>query len=305
MTIDDDALDHLVEVAGGDARTILNALELAVETTPSRFPPPEGERIHITRTVAEESIQKRAVLYDKEGDYHFDTISAFIKSLRGSDPDATVYWLAKMVYAGEDPRFLFRRMIIFAAEDIGLADPNALVVAESNAAAFDRVGLPEGRFHLGNTALYLATAPKSNSVFAFFDALSAVEAERDSDVPVHLRDGSRDAEGFGHGAGYLYPHAYKGHWVAQQYLPDSLQGRVFYQPTRMGHEAAIHDVVVRNREVQLAAMLEREAAPQEILSAAPASSSQDRWAERAMSGQSDEVRLVRDRLLALSRAPAP
>jgi putative ATPase len=238
------------------------------------------------------------VLYDKEGDYHFDTISAFIKSLRGSDPDAAVYWLAKMVYAGEDARFLFRRMIIFAAEDIGLADPNALVVAESNASAFDRVGLPEGRFHLGNTAIYLATAPKSNSVFAFFDALQVVETERDSDVPVHLRDDNRDGDGFGHGAGYLYPHAYRGHWVAQQYLPDSLQGRVFYQPTRVGYEAAIHDAVIRNREAQLAAMLEREGVQQEILTAAPAVSSQEKWVERAMSGQSEEVRLVRERVLA-------
>ena len=297
VSIDNDALDHLVKVSSGDARTILNALELAVETTPSRFPPEPGEEIHISRPIAEESIQQRAVLYDKEGDYHFDTISAFIKSLRGSDPDAAVYWLAKMVYAGEDPRFLFRRMIIFAAEDVGLADPHALVVAESNAAAFDRVGLPEGRFHLANTALYLATAPKSNSVFAFFDALKIVESERDSDVPVHLRDASRDAQGFGHGEGYQYPHAFRGHWVAQQYLPASLQGRVFYQPTRVGHEASIHDTVIERREAQLAAMLQSEELPAEILTVSPVSSSQDRWAERAMSGQSEEVRLVRERLL--------
>ena len=159
VLIDDDALDHLVNVANGDARALLNALELAVETTP-----PDAR---ISLAVAEESIQQRAVLYDKEGDAHFDTISAFIKSLRGSDPDATLYWLARMVYAGEDPRFIFRRMVIFAGEDIGLADPNAVVVANSCAQAFDRVGMPEGRYPLAQAALYLATCPKSNSVMGF------------------------------------------------------------------------------------------------------------------------------------------
>ncbi|MGC8826032.1 MAG: AAA family ATPase, partial [Anaerolineae bacterium] len=221
----EDALAHLVNVSNGDARSLLNALELAVETTP----PNEDGVIVVDMAVAEESIQRRAVLYDKEGDYHFDTISAFIKSLRGSDPDAALYWLAKMVYAGEDPRFIFRRMLIFASEDVGLADPHAVTVVNACAEAFDRVGLPEGRFHLAEAALYLATAPKSNSVFAFFDALATVEQEREAEVPVHLRDASRDQEGLGHGAGYLYPHAYRDHWVAQQYLPDSLQGKVFYQ----------------------------------------------------------------------------
>ncbi len=182
VRIDDDALDHLVDVANGDARGVLNALELAVETTEpvDAGPPPV---VHVTLDIAEESIQRRAVLYDKEGDYHFDTISAFIKSLRGSDPDAALYWMAKMIYAGEEPRFIFRRMLIFAGEDVGMADPNAIQVVTACASAFEQVGLPEGRFHLGMAALYLATCEKSNSAFAFFDALTTVENEADSGVP--------------------------------------------------------------------------------------------------------------------------
>ncbi len=252
VTIDEDALEHLVNVANGDARAVLNALELAVETTL----PDDNGVIAVDLTVAEESIQRRAVLYDKEGDAHFDTISAFIKSLRGSDPDAALYWLAKMIYAGEDPRFIFRRMLIFAGEDVGLADPNAIGVVSSCAQAFDRVGLPEGRFHLAQACLYLATAPKSNSSLAFFDALRTVEEEPEGDVPTHLRDGNRDKEGFGHGEGYLYPHAFRDHWVAQQYLPDILQGKTFYNPSDQGYEAGIAEQVARRREAQLAAMVE-------------------------------------------------
>ncbi len=240
--------------------------------------------MHINLAVAEESIQRRAVLYDKEGDYHFDSISAFIKSMRGSDPDATLYWLARMVYAGEDPRFLFRRMIIFASEDVGIADPGALPLVVAAAEAFDRVGLPEGRFALSQAALHLATAPKSNSSMAFFDALAAVEKEREDEVPNHLKDANRDSEGFGHGEGYLYPHAYRDHWVAQQYLPANLQGRVFYQPSDQGHEAAIRTSVVRRRELQLAAVMESGSpdlpAP-EHLSHSPADSARDQWLERA------------------------
>lgn len=252
VSIDSEALEHLADVAGGDARTALNALELAVETTE---PDPKGT-IHISRKVAEESIQRRAVLYDKEGDAHYDTISAFIKSIRGSDPDAALYWMARMVYAGEDPRFIFRRMIISAAEDIGMADPNALGVVTRAAQAFDYVGLPEGRFHLAEACLYLATAPKSNSTLAFFDALAAVEKEQAGEVPNHLKDASRDAKGLGHGEGYLYPHAYRDHWVAQQYLPQALQGRMFYQPSETGFEGTLAEQVRRFREAQLAA--ERE-----------------------------------------------
>jgi putative ATPase len=296
VEIADDALAHLVDVANGDARGVLNALELAVETT---LPDEEG-RVVIDMAVAEESIQRRAVLYDKDGDYHYDSISAFIKSLRGSDPDAALYWLAKMVYAGEDARFMFRRMLIFAGEDVGLADPNAIRVVTACAEAFDRVGLPEGRFHLAEAALYLATAPKSNSTLAFFDALALVEQEREGDVPRHLKDASRDSEGFGHGQGYLYPHAYRDHWVAQQYLPEGLQGRVFYQPSDQGHERDIALQVARRREAQLAAMVEIEPQP-EILTFMPGDRGRDRWLQRAISNAGEQLGPLRDRVLDLAQ----
>ncbi|HSR30397.1 MAG TPA: AAA family ATPase [Anaerolineae bacterium] len=292
VEVHDDALAHLVDVANGDARGVLNALELAVETTP----PDDHGVIVIDMAVAEESIQRRAVLYDKDGDYHYDTISAFIKSLRGSDPDAALYWLAKMVYAGEDPRFVFRRMLIFAGEDVGLADPNAIRVVTACAEAFDRVGLPEGRFHLAEAALYLATAPKSNSTLAFFDALSLVEREQEGDVPRHLKDSSRDSEGFGHGQGYLYPHAYREHWIAQQYLPEGLQGRVFYEPSDQGYERSIHDQVARRREAQLAAMVEDGSQP-EILTFSPGRRDHDRWLQRTISNAGERLGQLRDRVL--------
>jgi putative ATPase len=296
VRVHDDALSHLVDVANGDARGVLNALELAVETTP----PDEDGAIVVDMAVAEESIQRRAVLYDKDGDYHYDTISAFIKSLRGSDPDAALYWLAKMVYAGEDARFVFRRMLIFAGEDVGLADPNAIRVVTACADAFDRVGLPEGRFHLAEAALYLATAPKSNSTLGFFDALSLVEQEREGDVPRHLKDSSRDQEGFGHGQGYLYPHAYRDHWIAQQYLPDGLQGRVFYQPGDQGYEQGIHDQVARRREAQLAAMVEGPAET-EILTFTPGERTHDRWLQRTVSNAGERLGRLRDRVLDSAR----
>jgi putative ATPase len=255
----------LVEVAGGDARSLLNALELAIETSPhsgagtsassdSAWPPPEGAEIKVSLEAAEESIQRRALLYDRDGDYHFDTISAFIKSVRGSDPDAALYWLAKMVRAGEDPAFIFRRMIILAMEDVGLADPAAITTVISCAEAFDRIGFPEGNFALSEACLRLATAPKSNTAMAFFDALKEVEKE-DAEVPNHLRDASRDAESFGHGEGYIYPHAYRNHWAAQQYLPTALLGRVFYTPSASGDEGRIRDEVLRKREIQAAVIL--------------------------------------------------
>ena len=294
VTIDDDALEHLVEVANGDARAVLNALELAVETSSDT---------HITLAIAEESIQRRAVLYDKEGDYHFDTISAFIKSLRGSDPDAAVYWMAKMVYAGEAPRFIFRRMLIFAGEDVGMADPNAIQVVTAAAAAFEQVGMPEGRFHLALAALYLATCKKSNSAFAFFDALERVEKEADSGVPNHLRDANRDSEGFGHGEGYLYPHAYRDHWVAQQYLPSSLQGKVFYQPSDQGYEAQIRIQVARRREEQLAAMLAAEDEHVEMLTFSPDDPGRERWLQRTISGAGERLGKLRDRVLDACRLP--
>jgi putative ATPase len=252
--------------------------------------------------VAEESIQQRAVLYDKEGDAHFDTISAFIKSVRGSDPDAALYWLAKMVYAGEDPRFILRRLLILASEDVGLADPQALGVVAAAAQAYDYVGLPEGRYHLAQATLYLATAPKSNSAMGFFDALDAVGKEREGEVPNPLRDGNRDAEGFGHGAGYAYPHAYRDHWVAQQYLPDALQAKVFYQPSGQGAEARIRDEVARRREAQLAAMLEEESrAPVEVLTTSPTDRARDRWLQRTVSGAGVRLARVRDALVEAAR----
>ena len=322
VQIDDDALAHLVDVANGDARGVLNALELAVETTPSEPVSTKTEyeigstsdasrithhasRLHITRAIAEESIQRRAVLYDKEGDVHYDTISAFIKSLRGSDPDAALYWMARMVYAGEEPRFIFRRMIVFAGEDVGLADPDALRVVMACAQAFEYVGMPEGRFHLANAALYLATAPKSNSAMAFFDALEAVEREQEAEVPAHLRDGNRDKEGFGHGEGYLYPHAYRDHWVAQQYLPDALQGRVFYQPGGLGHEAKVKVEVERRREAQLAAMLEGGegfgAVETLTFTGDLARGDRDRWLARAVGGAGERLSALRDRVLDAAR----
>jgi len=231
----EEALDHLVRVAGGDARIALNALELAVETTE---PDADGV-IPVTLETAEDSIQQRALLYDKDGDAHYDTISAFIKSLRGSDPDAALYWLARMIHAGEDPRFIVRRMIIFASEDVGNADPQALTVATSAAQALEWVGLPEAQYSLAQACVYLSTAPKSNSVGGYFKALADVEEEGVFEVPDHLKDSSRDGEALGHGQEYRYPHQYPGHFVRQQYLPDRLQGRRYYDPSDQGYEKEI------------------------------------------------------------------
>jgi putative ATPase len=296
VEIEDDALDHLVDVANGDARGVLNALELAVETTP----PDEDGRIIVDLQVAEESIQRRAVLYDKEGDVHYDTISAFIKSLRGSDPDAALYWMAKMVYAGEDPRFIFRRMAILAGEDVGLADPNAAVVVAACWELFERVGMPEGRFPLAQAALYLATCHKSNSSLAFFDALTTVEREQESEVPNHLRDASRDSEGFGHGQGYLYPHAYRDHYVAQQYLPDALQGKAFYEPSDQGYERQIGEQVARRREAQLAAMVEGDGALPEVLTTSPNDRARDAWLQRAIANSGRSLGRQRQRLFEMA-----
>ncbi len=293
VVIDEDALDHLVNIANGDARTLLNALELSVSTTIRN----DAGMICITLAIAEESIQQRAVLYDKEGDAHFDIISAFIKSLRGSDPDAAMYWLARMVYAGEDPRFIFRRMVIFAGEDVGMAEPQAIVVVNSCAMAFDRVGMPEGRYPLAQAALYLATCAKSNSVMGFFDALAVVEKEREAEVPNPLRDNSRDQEGFGHGKGYLYPHSYRDHWVVQQYLPTALQGQVFYQPSNQGYELKIANTVARHREAQCEAQLASivEVNPEQ-LSTGPIDRQTDQWLQRTLSQTGANLGAVRDRI---------
>jgi len=230
-----DALAHMARMANGDARHALNSLELAVLSTP---PGPDG-KIHLTLEVAQESIQRRAVLYDKEGDAHYDTISAFIKSVRGSDVDAALYWLARMLDAGEDPRFIARRLLILASEDIGLADPWALVQAVAAADALTWVGLPEAQYHLAQATIYLALAPKSNSTAAYFRALTALKDTGVTRVPTHLQDASRDRRGFGHGKGYKYPHDFPGHWIPQTYLPPELADKVFYRPGDQGAEKTL------------------------------------------------------------------
>jgi len=230
----EEALNHIVQVANGDARSALNAIELAVLTTP---PGDDGVR-NITLEVAEESIQKKVVQYDKSGDQHYDVVSAFIKSLRGSDPDAALHWLARMIYAGEDPRFIARRLMVHAAEDVGLADPQALVVAVSAAQALEFIGMPEARLPLAEATLYIACAPKSNAVIKGIDrALADVERRPVGQVPPHLRDTHyKGAAKLGHGKGYKYPHDYPGNYVDQQYLPDELVGAVYYQPSGNGQE---------------------------------------------------------------------
>jgi putative ATPase len=250
VVLEPDALAHLTRMAGGDARNALNALELAVETTLAG----EDGIIRVNLDVAQESIQKRAVLYDKGDDAHYDTISAFIKSVRGSDPDAALYWLAKMLYAGEEPRFILRRLIVLAGEDIGMADPMGLVVANAAAQAYEYIGLPEGIFPITEATIYLATAPKSNSAFAYHAALNEIEENGAGPVPIHLMDASRDAKGFGHGQGYDYPHAHDGHWTPQQYLPRDLVGRVFYHPSDQGYEAQVQERVHMWRTAQAKAL---------------------------------------------------
>jgi putative ATPase len=250
VKLDDDALEHLVRVAGGDARNALNALELAVESTP----PDKSGAIYIDLEVAQESIQRRAVLYDKDGDAHYDTISAFIKSVRGSDVDAALYWLAKMLYAGESPRFIIRRLLILASEDIGLADPIGLVVASAAMQAFEFIGLPEGIFPIVEATIYLATAPKSNSAMSYFKAYKLLEEEGVVEVPHHLKDANRDAKALGHGENYQYPHEHPGHHIGQQYLPQELLGRYFYKPSDQGYETEVNHRLEQWRNAQRRAL---------------------------------------------------
>ena len=237
--IDDDALEFLADVCNGDARAALTAIELGILTTDRGV---DG-KIHITIDVASECIQKRVISYDKTGDNHYDTISAFIKSMRGSDPDAAVYYLARMLYAGEDIKFIARRIMICASEDVGNADPMALVVATSAAQAVERLGMPEARIILSQAATYVACAPKSNAAYVAIDAaLDTVRGNVTPPVPVHLQDAHyKGAEKLGHGLGYKYAHAYPNHYVKQQYLPDALVGMKFYEPTEMGHEKQIRE----------------------------------------------------------------
>lgn len=237
VVVEDDALAFLSDISGGDARSALNALELgALTTTPSA----DG-KIHITLQVASDCIQKRVVRYDKTGDSHYDTISAFIKSMRGSDPDAAVYYLARMLYAGEDIKFIARRIMICAAEDVGNADPQALQVAVAAAQAVERLGMPEARIPLAQAVTYVATAPKSNAAYLAIDAaMQRVQSEQIKTIPPHLQDAHYKGAGkLGHGIGYLYAHDYPDHYVEQQYLPDEVVGTVFYDPTENGYELEI------------------------------------------------------------------
>ena len=237
--IDADALEFLADMAGGDARHALNAVEIGVLTTQRS----EDGKIHITLPVASECIQKRVVKYDKTGDNHYDTISAFIKSMRGSDPDAAVYYLAKMLYAGESVTFIARRMMICAAEDVGMADPNAIQVATSAALAVERVGMPEAQIILSEAVIYIATAPKSNSANnAIAAAMDCVRKTGNLKVPTHLQDSHyKGAAKLGHGLGYQYAHDFDKHYVQQQYLPDELTDSVFYEPSTMGYESKVQE----------------------------------------------------------------
>ena len=235
--IEDDAAEFLADTANGDARAALNAVELGILTTERG---PDG-KIHIDLAVAQECIQKRVVRYDKNGDNHYDTVSAFIKSMRGSDPDAAVYYLARMLYAGEDIKFIARRIMICASEDVGNADPQALTVAVSAAQAVERIGMPEAQIILSQAVTYVATAPKSNAAcMAVGAAAEAVASSRTMAVPVHLQDKHyKGAQKLGHGLGYKYAHDYPKHYVKQQYLPDGMEGSVFYEPSDNGYEREI------------------------------------------------------------------
>lgn len=237
--ITDEAADFLADVANGDARAALNAVELGILTTDKS----DDGKVHITIDVAAECIQKRVVRYDHDGDNHYDTISAFIKSMRGSDPDAAVYYLARMLYAGEDVKFIARRIMICASEDVGNADPNALVVAVSAAQAVERIGMPESQIILSQAAAYVATAPKSNAAYmGIAKAMKTVADTRTMPVPAHLQDRHyKGAEKLGHGLGYKYAHDYPNHYVTQQYLPDGMEGMRFYEPSENGYEKKIRE----------------------------------------------------------------
>ena len=245
VVIDDDAINFLSDLSGGDARLALNAIELAVFTTPID----NDGKININLKVAQECIQKKVLNYDKDGDNHYDTISAFIKSMRGSDPDAALYYLAKMIYAGEDVKFIARRIVICASEDVGNADPHALQVAVSAANAVNFIGLPESRIILAQAATYVACAPKSNAVYMGIEkAMNDVKNVNIKTIPPYLKDASYNGhEKLGNGIGYKYVHNYPGHYVKQQYLPDELVGRIYYEPTQNGIEKKISESLKRLR----------------------------------------------------------
>ena len=287
-----EAEDHLVDVCNGDARILLNALELAVESTIAN----QDSSISIDLKIAEDSIQERAVLYDKKGDAHFDTISAFIKSLRGSDPDAALFWLARMLEAGENPRFIFRRMLIAAGEDIGLADPNAIVIVESCAAAFDRIGLPEGIYPLTQATLYLASTEKSNSVKAIFKAVQKVKDSQKQNVPSHLKDANRDQEAFGDGIGYRYPHSVSKNWVPQQYLPDTLLNEIFWEPTEHGWEGQRRSLLDERRSKQLASLIEVEQQNPLTITSGKVDNDLDKWLSRQVFQEGERLKNLMTKL---------
>lgn len=240
--IDEDALEALADICGGDARHALNAIELAVLTTDAG----DDGKVHITMSVIEDCVQRKVVRFDKNGDSHYDTISAFIKSMRGSDPDAALYYLARMIYAGEDPKFIARRIMICASEDVGNADPQALQVAVAASLTVERVGLPEGQYALAQAASYVATAPKSNACCGYFEALDEVRRSGSLPIPPHLQDAHyKGAEKLGRGTGYKYAHDYPNNYVKQQYLPYELTGREFYHPSGNGYEVKIREHMAR------------------------------------------------------------
>ncbi len=292
INLSSEAEDHLVDVCNGDARVLLNALELAVESTIAN----QDSSIIIDLKIAEDSIQERAVLYDKKGDAHFDTISAFIKSLRGSDPDAALFWLARMLEAGESPRFIFRRMLIAAGEDIGLADPNAIVIVQSCAAAFDRIGLPEGIYPLAQATLYLASTEKSNSVKAIFKAVQKVKDSQKQNVPSHLQDANRDKEAFGDGRGYRYPHSFSKNWVPQQYLPDSLLNEIFWEPTEHGWEGERRSLLRERRSEQLASLVEVEQQNPLTITSGKVENDLEKWLSRQVSQEGERLKNLMTKL---------
>ncbi len=245
--IEDDALEFLADISGGDARNALNAIELGIMTTERS----QDGYIHITLSVASECIQKRVVRYDKTGDNHYDTISAFIKSVRGSDPDAAIYYLAKMLYAGEDIKFIARRIMISASEDVGNADPQALIIAVSAAQAVERIGMPEAQIILAQAVTYVASAPKSNAAYLAIAAASENVKQQKTTVPAHLQDAHyKGAKMLGHGIGYKYAHDYPNHYVEQQYLPDEIKHAIFYEPTTLGYEANIKSHLTSLRQTK-------------------------------------------------------
>jgi putative ATPase len=230
-----DAIDHLVKFSSGDARTLINALEMAIETTTEN----DAKEIYINLSIAEDAIQKKNIVYDKNGQNHYDVISAFIKSIRGSNPDATLFWLANMLEAGEDPNFIFRRLLISASEDIGMADPNAIVVVKSCCDAFDRVGFPEGLYFLTQASLYLAISPKSNSTKSIFKAIETIKFTNAFDVPGHLKNNSNS---------YVNPHNFPGNWVEQEYLPKFLRDLKMWEPNNNGWEKTKYEELLRRKE---------------------------------------------------------